>query len=130
MALLSDGYLYGWGSNDTGLMAINETGGEMYQTYFYPTKIFTEELGDHKIVDFEISDNFLVFKLDNGEIYWSGNRAAFKPEKLVLPSKSPITIGAAGVGTGVTIDDKVFVLFTQLYTRFNLFGKLSEAAKI
>ena len=27
MVLMSDGNLYGWGSNDTGLMAINETGG-------------------------------------------------------------------------------------------------------
>lgn len=30
MALMSDGYLYGWGSNDQGQMGINETGGEMY----------------------------------------------------------------------------------------------------
>ena len=79
MALMSDGYLYGWGSNDQGQMGINETGGEMYETYFYPTKIHTEDIGNHKIVDFELSEDMLIFKLDNGDIYWCGKRAAFKP---------------------------------------------------
>ena len=83
---MSDGLLYGWGSNDSGQMGINETGGEMYETYFYPTKISTEDIGDHKIVDFEISEDILIFKLDNGDAYWCGKKAAFKPEKIVLPN--------------------------------------------
>lgn len=88
VALMSDGYIYGWGSNDEGQMGINETGGEMYETYFYPTKICIEDFGDKKIVDFEISENVLILKLSDGNIYWCGKKAAFKPEKVVLPSNS------------------------------------------
>ena len=43
MALMSDNSLYGWGLNEEGQMGINETGGEMYETYYYPTKTCMED---------------------------------------------------------------------------------------
>lgn len=77
-------------------MGINETGGEMYQTYYYPTKICTSDLGDQKIVDFYISNTTLIFKTDAGQIYGAGKKGYFKPQKLVIPDQvEPSVIGAS-----------------------------------
>lgn len=43
IALLSDGKLYGWGSNESGQMGVkSEIGIEIYETVGFPTEVIRE----------------------------------------------------------------------------------------
>ena len=81
-----DGNLYGWGSNEAGQMGIkNEIGVELYETANFPTAVVNEDFANQKIVDFDIGEDIMAILLNNNEVYWSGIRMAYKPERLKLP---------------------------------------------
>ncbi len=80
MALMNNDKLYGWGSNESGQMGIKaEIGIEIYETVNFVTEIIREGYEDRKVVNFDVSENTLVFELDNGELWWSGMKIAYKP---------------------------------------------------
>lgn len=64
----------------------NEMGIEIYETANYPTEVSTENFPENaKIVDFAVGNNILGILLDNNEVYWSGKRIIFHPERMKLP---------------------------------------------
>lgn len=61
----------------------NEIGVEIYETANYPIAINTEEFAPHaKIVDFAVGENIVGILFDNNEVYWSGKKIAYRPEKM------------------------------------------------
>ena len=44
---------------------------------------------NQKVVNFDISDNTLIFELDNGELWWAGMKMAYKPEKINIQVPKP-----------------------------------------
>lgn len=85
---MNDGNLYAWGCNEFGQMGIkNEIGVEIYETANYPINIHTDDFPEGaKVVDFAVGENITAILLDNNEVYWSGKRIAYKPERIKLPS--------------------------------------------
>ena len=63
----------------------NEIGVELYETANFPTAVVNEDFVNQKIVDFDIGEDIMAILLNNNEVYWSGIRMAYKPEKLKLP---------------------------------------------
>jgi hypothetical protein len=59
----------------------NEIGVEIYETANFPTSVVMEDAGKSKIVDFWVGEDITAFLLDNNEVWWSGIRMAYKPEK-------------------------------------------------
>jgi len=87
---LSDGKLYGWGSNESGQMGVkSEIGIEIYETVNFPTEVIREGYEKQRVVNFDISENTLMFQLDNGELWWSGMKKAYMPEKIKLEVSNP-----------------------------------------
>ncbi len=82
VALMSDGNLYGWGSNESGQMGIKtEIGVEMYETANFPTMVINGQFKGEKIVDFDISEDIMVVLLANNEVYWSGMKLEYAPTR-------------------------------------------------
>ena len=72
---MSDGNLYGWGSNENGQMGINsEIGVEIHETANFPTMVVNEAFRGAKIVDFKVAEDLIAILLDNNEVYWCGSR--------------------------------------------------------
>jgi len=87
IALMSDGNIYGWGSNESGQMGIKtEIGVEIYETANFPTPIVNEDFIGKKIVDLDIGEDIMVILLETNEVFWCGIKMAYKPELLRLPS--------------------------------------------
>jgi alpha-tubulin suppressor-like RCC1 family protein len=64
VALMDNGKLYGWGSNEHGQMGIkSEIGLEMYETVNFVTEVIREGYEDQKVINFDISDTTLLFQL-------------------------------------------------------------------
>lgn len=40
-----------------------------------------EDFKDHKIMQYDVSEDLAAVLLDNNEVYWSGSKLAYKPEK-------------------------------------------------
>lgn len=56
MAIMQNGKLYGWGSNDSGQIgAESEIGVELYETCNFATEIAPETLKDRQVVELKIS---------------------------------------------------------------------------
>ncbi|KAL4446187.1 hypothetical protein ABPG74_021726 [Tetrahymena malaccensis] len=97
VAHLSDGKLVGWGSNDYGQMGINnEIGVEMHETSPYPSLVHSETFNS-PIQDFQIAEDVVVIRLQNGEVHYSGMKLAYLPKKFELPTEAGKikTFGAA-----------------------------------
>jgi alpha-tubulin suppressor-like RCC1 family protein len=104
IALMDNGKLYGWGSNEHGQMGIkSEIGVEMYETVNFVTEVIREGYEGQKIVNFDISENTLIFQLDNDAFWWSGMKIAYKPEKLNLDVKPKLF--AAGRSSLAVVDN-------------------------
>jgi hypothetical protein len=96
---------------------------ELYETCNFATVIESEGIKNQKVVDFDISENTLVFKLENGEVWWSGMKLVFRPEKLPMDiTTKPSIIGACRNGLAVVINDKVKYELTQIQIK-NDFAK-------
>ena len=54
---------------------------EIYETANFPTPVVREYFKDKKIVDFEVGEDITAILLDSNEVYWSGTKIAYKPEK-------------------------------------------------
>ncbi|CAD8142128.1 unnamed protein product [Paramecium pentaurelia] len=120
VALMSDGNLYGWGSNDFGQMGIkNEIGVEIYETANFPTQVVRDKFGNNKIVDFVVAEDLVAVLLDNNEVYWSGSKAEYSPVRFPLPSGiAKITnIGCCYRCIAVATEDG------KLYYRKKFFGE-------
>lgn len=82
---MDNGKLYGWGSNEHGQMGIKaEIGLEMYETVNFVTEVIREGYEDLKVTNFDISDTTLLFQLENNDLWWTGMKIAYKPEKIKL----------------------------------------------
>ena len=109
VALMKNGKLYGWGSNEHGQMGIKaEIGMEMYETVNFVTEVIREGYEDQNVVNFDISDSALIFELDNGDMWWTGMKIAYKPEKLNINVKPKLF--AAGERSLVVVDNQNTVL--------------------
>lgn len=109
---MSDDRLYGWGANESGQIGVeSEIGVEMYETCNFATLIEPEGLKNQKVVDFELGENVLVLKLDNGEVWWSGMKLVYRPERLPIDTTNkPDLIGACRFGIAVVTGQKVISL--------------------
>jgi len=58
-----------------------EIGVEIYETANFPTKMVNEDFVDRKIIQYDVGEDITAVLLDNNEIYWSGSKLAYKPEK-------------------------------------------------
>ncbi len=104
IALLSDGKLYGWGSNESGQIGVkSEIGIEVYETVGFPTEVIKEGYENQRVVNFDISENVLLFQLDNGELWWTGMKKTYMPEKVKLDVKPKLF--AAGRGCFAMVDN-------------------------
>ena len=100
---MDNGRLYGWGSNEHGQMGIKaEIGLEMYETVNFATEVIREGYEDKNVVNFDISDTTLLFQLENDELWWTGMKIAYKPEKVKLNVKPKLF--AAGQRSMVIVD--------------------------
>jgi hypothetical protein len=45
-----------------------------------------EDFKDSKIKDFAVGENITAVLLDNDQVFWSGCKLAYKPERLRLPN--------------------------------------------
>jgi alpha-tubulin suppressor-like RCC1 family protein len=85
VALMSDGNLYGWGSNESGQMGIKtEIGVEMYETANFATPVVNDLMKGKKIVSFDISEDIMTILLDNNDVLWSGMKLEYTPSLLKL----------------------------------------------
>lgn len=108
---MSDGHLYGWGSNESGQMGVkSEIGIEMFETVNFPTEVIKEGYEKQRVINFDISENILIFQLDNGELWWSGMKKAYMPEKVKLDNVKP-KLFAAGSRCYAVVDHENNVLF-------------------
>eukprot|EP01016_Furgasonia_blochmanni_P044116 TRINITY_DN6095_c0_g1_i3.p2 TRINITY_DN6095_c0_g1~~TRINITY_DN6095_c0_g1_i3.p2 ORF type:complete len:225 (+),score=68.31 TRINITY_DN6095_c0_g1_i3:756-1430(+) len=106
LSLMSDGNLYGWGSNDSGHLGIrSDLGIEMYETTNFPTPMINEDFKNAKIKDYAIGENISIVLLDNNEVYWSGLRLAYKPERLKLPEGKKLKKVAAAHRSAVAVTE-------------------------
>jgi hypothetical protein len=81
----------------------------------------TEGIKNQKVVDFDISENVIVIKLENGEVWWSGMKLVFRPEKLPIDiTTKPGVIGACRNGLAIVTGDKVkyYVIKVQIKNDF------------
>jgi hypothetical protein len=60
-----------------------EIGVEIYETANFPTPIVKEFFGGKNIVDFSVGEDVTAILLDSNEVYWSGSKIAYKPEKYI-----------------------------------------------
>ena len=67
----------------------SEIGIEIYETVNFPTEVIREGYEKQRVVNFDISENTLMFQLDNGELWWSGMKKAYMPEKIKLEVSNP-----------------------------------------
>jgi len=63
----------------------NEIGVEIYETANFPTPVVTEDFKS-KVINYEIGENIMILILENKEVWWSGIKIAYKPQKLMLES--------------------------------------------
>lgn len=85
VALMSDGNLYGWGSNESGQMGIKtEIGVEMYETANFPTNVVSEKIGQNNIKDFDISEDTMVILTKDNKVYWCGMKLEYTPIEMKL----------------------------------------------
>jgi len=83
---LEDGNLYAWGSNESGQMGTKtEIGVEIYETANFPTPVVNDDFKSSKILDYDIGEDVTAILLENNDVFWSGSKLAYKPEKLKLP---------------------------------------------
>jgi hypothetical protein len=83
----------------------------MYETVNFATEVIREGYEDHKVVNFDISDTTLLFQLDNDEIWWTGMKIAYKPEKVKLNIKPKLF--AAGQRSMAIVDHDNNVLMLK-----------------
>ena len=81
---------------------------EMYETVNFVTEVIREGYEDQDVVNFDISDSALIFELDNGDMWWTGMKIAYKPEKLNINVKPKLF--AAGERSLVVVDNQNTVL--------------------
>ena len=62
----------------------SEIGIEIYETVNFPTEVIREGYENQKVVNFDISEDTLLFQLGNGELWWTGMKMAYKPQKVKL----------------------------------------------
>lgn len=62
----------------------NEIGVELHETAPYPSLVHTEGLSS-PISSFEIGEDLLVLRLENGQIYYCGMKLAYLPKLFELP---------------------------------------------
>lgn len=55
------------------------------------------------MVDFDISENAVILRLDNGEVWWSGMKLIYRPERLMVDGKEPIELIGACRNSLVTV---------------------------
>ena len=97
IALMTNGYLYGWGSNSAGQMGIkNEIGIEMHEMVNYPHQMIREGFENNLVKNFDVSENVTVFQLENNDFWWCGRNIAYKPEKIQFHEEENAKIFAAG----------------------------------
>eukprot|EP01017_Pseudomicrothorax_dubius_P011907 TRINITY_DN1459_c0_g1_i3.p1 TRINITY_DN1459_c0_g1~~TRINITY_DN1459_c0_g1_i3.p1 ORF type:complete len:407 (-),score=115.97 TRINITY_DN1459_c0_g1_i3:137-1357(-) len=106
VALMSDGLLYAWGSNDAGQLGIkSDIGIEIHETAIFPSPIINDDFAGKKVVDFEIGENIMAILLETGEVFWAGLKMAYKPELLPLPKDKKIKlIGASARSLAIVTD--------------------------
>jgi alpha-tubulin suppressor-like RCC1 family protein len=99
--LTAEGKLLVWGDNKNGQLANNHMKEDINDTVIaHPTEIYPSYSG--RIIDFDLSDNMLVFLTDAGEVYFAGLWKYFVPFKCHLPAGvKPKSVGAAHDGFGV-----------------------------
>lgn len=101
---MTDGCLYGWGTNHAGQMGIkNEIGIELHEMVNYPAPMIREGYEDQKVVNFDISENVTIFQLEDGSLWWSGKHIAYKPEPILLENQPQINLFAAGLKSFVAV---------------------------
>lgn len=102
VVLLDDGRIYVSGKNNEGLFGTRQNPKIAVDHSFQGlTKIVDEDLKGHKIVDFEASDNSLIFKTDSGEVFYSGFYSKFRPERFPVKSGTAKSIFATHNSVGV-----------------------------
>ena len=74
----------------------------MYETVNFVTEVIREGYEDKKVVNFDISENGLIFQLENDQLWWAGMKIAYKPEKLNINIKPKLF--AAGKDCLVVVD--------------------------
>lgn len=63
---MTNGQLYGWGSNHAGQIGIkNEIGVELHEMVNYPHPMIREGFEDKRVKNFDISENMTIFQLEN-----------------------------------------------------------------
>lgn len=61
---MTNGLLYGWGSNHAGQIGIkNEIGVELHEMVNYPHPVIREGYEDKQVRNFDISENMTIFQL-------------------------------------------------------------------
>lgn len=86
LALFDNGSLYGWGYNDLGQLGVKkEMGVEYFKVIEHPTKIDDANLKGKKIVDFDCGEEISAILTDDGEVYWSGLKLVYQPQKADFP---------------------------------------------
>lgn len=93
-----------------------EIGVEIYETANFPTKVVNDNFQDKKIIDFAVGEDITVVLLDTNEVYWSGSKIYYKPEKLRLPDGiGKITHIGTCHRCVVVVTDDGNIYFTQKY---------------
>lgn len=59
----------------------NKLGVEIYETANFPTQVVNESFQGKNIIDFCVGEDVVAILLDSNEVYWSGMKLAYKPEK-------------------------------------------------
>lgn len=99
--LLDDGRIYVLGINQGGLFAIRRNHRVILDAFTESlTPIIDEDLHGEKIVDFEASDNSLIFRTEQGKVYYSGMYISSRPQPYPTQSQAQ-TIFATHNSVGV-----------------------------
>ena len=51
----------------------------------FPTPVVNDDFKSSKILDYDIGEDVTAILLENNDVFWSGSKLAYKPEKLKLP---------------------------------------------
>ncbi len=80
--------------------------------------MITEDFGGKKILDFEIGEDIMVILLEDNEVFWSGIKMAYKPEKLKLPNSiGKIKLIGACFRCVVVVDENNQMFFKNAFVK-------------
>ena len=58
---------------------------DMHESVSYPDVVTSKEIGDTKIIDFDMSRRVSIIQLEDGRVFWMGLKLFYSPEEFKLP---------------------------------------------